>query len=101
MLGSFFWFKLLNFNIFDVYRKLLFLGDMKILCIFLGGHHKIRLYYLGFISLNFRVFLKVEVQTWGYFWLAKISNIFGVLEIPDIFGGEGWMLGPSLRLEKK
>ena len=26
----------------------------------------------------------------GIFWgVAKISNVFGVLEIPDIFGDEG------------
>ena len=31
------------------------------------------------------------------FFVAKI----GVLEIPDIFGGEGQMLGPSLRVKKK
>ena len=39
-----------------------------------------------------------------FFWVAKISNIFGVFEIPDIFfcggGGEGLMLGPSLRMQK-
>ena len=23
----------------------------------------------------------------GYFWVAKISNIFGMLDIPDIFWG--------------
>ena len=33
--------------------------------------------------------------------VVKISNIFGVLEIPDIFWGEGQMLGPSLRMLKK
>ena len=35
-----------------------------------------------------------------YFWVAKISNIFGVLEIPDIFG-KRYILGPSLRMNKK
>ena len=36
------------------------------------------------------------------FWAAKISNIFFVvLEIPDIFWGEGQMLGLSLRMQKK
>ena len=43
-------------------------GGMKILRIFLGGHHKIEL-YLGVISVHFRVF--------SIFWVAKISNIFG------------------------
>ena len=49
---------------------------MKILWIFLGGHHKIRL-YLGVISMHFWVFFKVKVQNGGilggclnfkYFW---------------------------------
>ena len=47
--GSFFGFKILNFNIFGGFQK------MKILWIFLGGHHKIGL-YLGVISMHFRVF---------------------------------------------
>ena len=33
-------------------------------------------------------FLKVKVQKEGIFWVAKNSNILGVLEIPDIFLGE-------------
>ena len=37
---------------------------MKILWIFLGGHHKIRL-YLGVISMHFGVFFKVKVQNGG------------------------------------
>ena len=50
---------------------------MKILWIFLGGHHKIR-QYLGVISMHFGVFFKVKVQK-GVFWgVAKISNSFGV-----------------------
>ena len=33
-------------------------------------------------------FLKVKVQNVGYFWgLVKFQIFFGVLEIPDIFGG--------------
>ena len=39
---------------------------MKILWIFLGGHHKIGL-YLGVISMHFMVFLKVKVQNGGRF----------------------------------
>ena len=36
-------------------------------------------------------FLKVKVQNGGIFGVAKYSNIFGVMEIPDIFffGGGG------------
>ena len=40
---------------------------MKILSIFLEGHHKIGL-YLGVISMHFRVFFEVKVQNGGYFW---------------------------------
>ena len=39
--------------------------------------------------MHFRVFFKVNVQHWDiFFLLLKFENIFGVLEIPDIFGGE-------------
>ena len=42
-------------------------------------------------------FLNVNTYKMGdIFWLAKISNIFGVLEIL-----EQQMLGPSLRMKKK
>ena len=62
-------------------------GGMKMLWIFLGGHHKIGL-NLGVISMHLRVFLKVKVQNGGYFWgLLKFQILFGVLEIPDIFLG--------------
>ena len=38
--------------------------------------------------MHFRVFS--FVQNVDIFWVAKFSNIFlGILEIPDIFGGEG------------
>ena len=52
-----------------------FLG-MKILWIFLGGHHKTSL-YLGVISMHFWVFFKVKVQNGGILGVTKISNIFG------------------------
>ena len=31
---------------------------------------------LRVISMQFRVFLKVKVQNWDFFGVAKISNIF-------------------------
>ena len=38
--------------------------------------------------MHFRVFFKVKVQNGGYFLgLFKFQIFFGVLEIPDIFGG--------------
>ena len=58
-----------------------------ILLIFFGGHHKIGL-YLRVISIHFRDFSLGQGTEWGiFFGVAKISNIFGVLEIPDIFWG--------------
>ena len=76
-------------------KKLIFLG-MKILWIFLGGHHKIRL-YLGVISMHFWVFFKVNVQNGGilggclnfkYFWgFLKFLFFFFIL------GGGGGVNG--------
>ena len=54
-LGSFFGFKILNFNIFWDFQKNEYFWGIKILWIFLGGHHKIGL-YLGVISMHFMVF---------------------------------------------
>ena len=44
------------------------------------GHHKIGL-YLGFISMHFRVILRVKVQNSGYF--------FGLLKFHFFRGGGG------------
>ena len=39
--------------------------------------------------MHFRVFSLGQDTEWGYlFWVVKISNIFGVLEIPNIFLGK-------------
>ena len=49
---------------------------MKILWIFLGGHHKTGL-HLGVISMHFRVFSSGQGTEWGiFFGVAKISDIF-------------------------
>ena len=71
---------------------------MKILWIFLGGHHKIRL-YLGVISMHFWVFFKVKVQNGGYWGggLLKFQIFLGFLKFLFFFfffffffgGGEG------------
>ena len=54
-LGSFFWFKILNFKIFVGFQKNeYFLGYEDFVDSF-WGHHKIGL-YLGVISMHFRVF---------------------------------------------
>ena len=55
MHGQFFRFHILNFNIFGGFHKNECFWGMKILWIFLGGHHKIGLYF-GVISMHFRVF---------------------------------------------
>ena len=49
-LGPYFWLKILNFNIFRVFRKINVFWGMKILWIFFGGHHKIGL-ILGVMCL--------------------------------------------------
>ena len=50
---------------------------MRILWLFLGGHHKIRL-YLGVISMHFRalIFLRSRYRMGDNFLIAKISIIF-------------------------
>ena len=45
--------------------------------------------YLGAISMHLGYFLKVKIQNGDNFGVAKISNIFGVFEIPDIFFFKG------------
>ena len=78
-----------NFNKFRGFQKNEYFGGMKILWIFLLGHHKIGI-YLGIISMHFRVFSKGKGTEWVIlFWVANISNIFGVLEIPDVLGVNG------------
>ena len=84
-LRLFFWFKILNSNIFG--------GFQKILWIFLGGYDKIGL-YLEVISMHFRVFSDVQGTEWRIFLgLLKINfnYLFRVLESHDIFfwGGGG------------
>ena len=53
------------------------------------GHHKIGLVF-GVISMHFIFFfLRSRYRMGLYFWVAKISNIFRVLDIPDIIWGGG------------
>ena len=54
--GHFWGVKILNFNMFWGFQKnKYFFGCDDFVDIFLGGHHKIRL-YLGVNSMHFRVF---------------------------------------------
>ena len=73
-----------------VFIKINIFWGMKILWIFLGGHHEIGL-YLVVISMHFRVFSLGQGTEWGmFFGVAKISNIFwGCLKFLIFFGGEG------------
>ena len=43
----------------------------------------------------------VKVQNGGSFWVGEISNVFGVLEIPDIFLGWTVDAGPEPTDEDK
>ena len=91
--GLFFWVQNFEVQFFSGFQKNEHFLGMKILWIFLGDHHKIRL-YLGVISMHFWVFFKVNVPNGDIFFFwgggAIISNIFwggGVLEIPVFLGG--------------
>ena len=60
---------------------------MKILWIFFGGHHKIRL-YLGVISMHFRVFSSGQRY--------RMGDIFrGCLKCLILFGGYTVDVGPE------
>ena len=91
-LGPFFWggggVKILNFNIFWGLQKNEYLGYEDFVDIFWGVITKLE-YILGSFPCILGSFLKVKVQNGGYFLgLLKFQIFFGVLEIPDIFGGE-------------
>ena len=44
---------------------------------------------LRVISMHLRVFFKVKVQNWEFFWVAKISKFFlGCLKFLIFFWGE-------------
>ena len=77
--GSKFWISIF----FGVFRKMNIFGGVKILWIFLGGHHKIGLVWGSFLC-NLGVFFKVKVQKLGYF--------FGLLKFQIFFGG-AWNSG--------
>ena len=72
-------FKILNFNIFGVFRKNEYFWRHEDFLDIFVGHYQIGL-FLGVISLHYRVFLKVKAQNGGgggIFLVAKISNSFG------------------------
>ena len=87
--GHFFGFKILNFIIFGGFPKNEYFRGIKVLWIFLGGYHKIGLYF-RVISMHFRVFSEGQGAEWGiFFGVGKLSKyFFWMLEIPDIFWGE-------------
>ena len=57
----------MNFNILGVFRKMNIFEGMKILWIFICGHHKTGL-YLEVISKHFKVFLKSRYRMGDSFW---------------------------------
>ena len=74
-MGYFGGFKILNFDIFGVFRKMNIILGMKILWVFFWGHHKIGL-YLGVISMHFRVFPQGQGTEWGIFFGLLTFRIF-------------------------
>ena len=64
----------MNFNIFGGFQKNEYFFGMKILWLFFWGHYKIK-------GLFLRSMYIMEM----FFRVAKVSNIIGVLEIPDTF----------------
>ena len=87
-LGTFFGFKILNFNILGGFQKNKYsFGYEDFMDIFLG-HHKFGL-YLRVISTHFSVFLKAMVQNGDIFWgLLKFQYFLGCLKFLIFFGGE-------------
>ena len=82
-----FWFKILNFNNYWVFRKMNIFLAMKILWIFFGGSSQ-NWASLRVVSMHFRVFFKVKGTELGYFLgLLRFQIFFWVLDIPDIFWG--------------
>ena len=84
----FFWFKILNFNIFLGFQKNeYFLGILRFFGYFLGSSQNWA--SLRVISMQFRVFLRSMYRIGIFFWVAKISNIFwGCLKFLIFFWGE-------------
>ena len=64
----------------------IFLGYEDFLDIFLGSSQNWG--SLRVIYMQFRVFFRSRYRIGIFFWLLKFKIFFGVLEIPDIFGGE-------------
>ena len=69
--GSKFWISIF----FGGSEKWVFFWGMKILWIFLGGHHKIGLVWGSFLC-NLGSFLRSMYRIGIFFWVAKNSNIF-------------------------
>ena len=92
----------MNFDIFWGFQKNnYFFGYENFVDIFLGSSQNwtiFRGHFYAFLGL----FLRSRYRIGDIFWVAKISNIFlGCLKFLIFFGGEGQMLGPSLRMQKK
>ena len=82
--GNFLGFKILKFRFISGFQTNEYFLGMNILWIFLGGHHKMRL-YIGVISMHFWVFFKAKVQNGVFLGLLKFQIFLVVLEIPGFF----------------
>ena len=92
--GYFWGFKILNFNIFWVFRKMKIVWGMKILWLFFwggggGGNHKNGLVWGSFLCI-LGSFLRSSYRFWIFLGVAKISNIFlGCLKFLIFLGVNG------------
>ena len=89
MLGLFFGVKNSEFQyFFCIFRKMNIFGGYDDFCGYFWGSSQ-NWASLRVISMQFRVFFKVNVQNWDIFWVAKISNIIlGCLKFLIFFRGE-------------
>ena len=82
-----------------VFRKInIFLGYEDFVEIFWGSSQN-KTIFRGHFYAFYGLFLRSWYRMGIFFGLLKFQIFFGVLEIPDIFWGEGQMLGPSLRMK--
>ena len=83
-LGAFLGVQNFEFQLFLCFQKNEYFWGYEDFVDIFWGHHKIGLYLGG----HFRVSSLGQGTEYGIiFWVAKF-NFLGVLEIPDIFGGE-------------
>ena len=104
---NFFRFKILNFNIFFYFfyfflgggvRKMNIFGVWRFYGYFWGSSQNWTI-FRGHFNVFKSLFLRSRYRMRD-FWVAKISNILGVLEIPDIILGWTVYAGPESTFEE-